>query len=501
MKKTSNLILAALAVVLSAGIFFSGCSKKEETSKKSKKSGKKTEKTIDETEDETEDTEEPEQTEKPDQTDTTPEESTDGSSATDETSALDIGEMEPYDAGMDYLYGAHGKDFSLSDARQAFQMAADAGDGRGYFGLGLIERDRSLEAGHYQKAMEYFEKAIEMNCPEGLCGKASLYESAWGVEYDVDLAFSLYQQAAEQGCAFGTTGMGQMYRTGMSGFGTPDPEKSLEYYQKAIESDDWYAAMYATNAIGNLYSSGCGTQPQDFAKALEWYQKAIDGDYTPAIFNTGRRYNAGEGVPQDPAKAQEYFTEAAGRGHADAACEMGWAYEKGIGVDADPKKAEQWYKLSCELGSRTGVFDLGCLYLYNKDIAPDYDLMLNCFEIAAQEGYGAAFGRLGYIYSEGIGVPKDDVKAVEWWTKGVKESDSTSASNMGWASQYGKGGVRQDYEAALDYYAMAIYFTYYDGNTTTEEYARNAIEDMVTEGKVTREQADAALQKISDLLG
>ena len=93
----------------------------------------------------------------------------------------------------------------------------------------------------------------------------------------------------------------------------------------------------------------------------------------------------------------------------------------------------------------------------------------------------------------------DDVKAVEWWTKGVKESDSTSASNMGWACQYGEGGVKQDFEKALEYYAMAIFFAYYDGNKTTEEYARNAIEGMVTDGSITREQADAALQKVADM--
>ena len=494
MKKTSNLLLSVLAVVLSAGIIFSGCSKKEETKKKEKKNGKKTEESVDETEDETDGTDGTEKTED------SSKESSAESSETKETAEFDIGEMDPYDAGMDYYFGAHGKEYNRDHAEKAFQMAADAGDSRGYFGLGLIRRERYMDEDHYQKAMEYFEKAIEMNCPEGLCGKASLYESAWGVNYDVDLAFSLYKQAADQGCAFGYTGMGQMYRTGMSGFSTPGPEHALACYQLAIECDDWYASMYATNAIGNLYSSGCGTQPQDFEKALEWYRKAEEGDYTPATYNIGRRYNAGEGVTKDPVKAREYFESAASRGNADAACEIGWMYERGIGVEQSEKEAEKWYILSYQNGSRSGAYDLGCLYLFAKEITPDYALMLTCFELTAKDGYAASYGRLGYIYSEGIGVSKDDVKAVEWWSKGVEESDSTSASNMGWASQYGKGGVKQDYEAALDYYAMAIYFTYFDGNTSTEEYARSAIEKMVTDGNITQEQADAALQKVADLI-
>lgn len=494
MKKTSNLLLSALAVALCAGIFFSGCSKKEETSKKSKKSGKKTEESVDETDDETED--ETEETGKPEDTS---KESTAESSETKETAEFDIGEMDPYDAGMDYYFGSHGKEYNLEYAQRAFQMAADAGDGRGYFGLGLASREKSLEPDHHQKAMEYFEKAIEMNCPEGLCGKASLYESGWGVDYDVDLAFSLYKQAAEQGCDFGYVGMGQMYRTGMSGYAAEDPEKSLENYQKAIDSSDWYTAMYAINAIGNLYSSGCGTQPRDPEKALEWYQKAADGDYTPAIYNIGRKYNAGEGVSKDIPKALEYFETAAMRGNGDAACDIGWIYERGADVEKSEAEAEKWYKLSYQNGSKSGAFDLGCLYMYAKEITPDYDLMLTCLETAARERMAAAYGRLGYIYSEGVGVPEDDVKAVEWWTKGVKESDSTSASNMGWACQYGEGGVQQDFEKALDYYAMAIFFAYYDGNKTTDEYARNAIEGMVTDGSITREQADAALQKVADM--
>ncbi len=62
-----------------------------------------------------------------------------------------------------------------------------------------------------------------------------------------------------------------------------------------------------------------------------------------------------------------------------------------------------------------------------KDAAQAFQLM----QSAADLGHADAMGGLGYFYSQGISVPKDPKKALEWFRKGAEKGSAKSQYNLG----------------------------------------------------------------------
>jgi TPR repeat protein len=62
-----------------------------------------------------------------------------------------------------------------------------------------------------------------------------------------------------------------------------------------------------------------------------------------------------------------------------------------------------------------------------KDAAQGFKLM----QSAADLGHEDAMGGLGYFYSQGISVPKDLKKALEWFRKGAERGSAKSQYNLG----------------------------------------------------------------------
>ena len=62
-----------------------------------------------------------------------------------------------------------------------------------------------------------------------------------------------------------------------------------------------------------------------------------------------------------------------------------------------------------------------------KDAAHAFQLM----QSAADLGHADAMGGLGYFYSQGISVPKDPEKALEWFRKGAEKGSAKSQYNFG----------------------------------------------------------------------
>jgi TPR repeat protein len=58
------------------------------------------------------------------------------------------------------------------------------------------------------------------------------------------------------------------------------------------------------------------------------------------------------------------------------------------------------------------------------------------------------------MYEYGLGVPKDDKEAVNWFRKAGEQGDDWAQTNLGVMYEYGRG-VPQDYETALNWYRKA----------------------------------------------
>ena len=134
---------------------------------------------------------------------------------------------------------------NLGKARKYYLMAAENGDDRSYYRLGVVCCD--LE--DYKAAMEYFKKAARVD-PEGV---------AFADKYTEE--------------------------------------------QKAIRATR-AAAMVR---IGCLYREGKGGEGVNYGKAKMWFERAAALGDPSAMNNLSMMYAAGDGVPKDHAVSEEWF--------------------------------------------------------------------------------------------------------------------------------------------------------------------------------------------------
>ena len=171
--------------------------------------------------------------------------------------------------------------------------------------LGNVE----LDSANYHKAIEYYQKAIEVD---------SNYFAAY---YNLGLAF----------------------------YNISDYDKAIEYFNKAITKNDTDADAFS--ALGSIY-----LEKQDYHKAIEYYQKAIevDSNYFDAYYNLGSIFF----FISDYDKAIEYFTKAITKDDTDASCFFALGniyaekqdYDKAIemfkeGIKIEPNLPEKYYYL------------------------------------------------------------------------------------------------------------------------------------------------------------
>ncbi|MGN0205858.1 MAG: toll/interleukin-1 receptor domain-containing protein, partial [Muribaculaceae bacterium] len=81
-------------------------------------------------------------------------------------------------------------------------------------------------------------------------------------------------------------------------------------------------------------------------------------------------------------------------------------------------------------------------------------MAVKCWEMAADLGDPAAQYSIGYNYAKGDFLPRDEVKAFEWYQKSARKGDSRAQFLLGDAYYYGSGTIC-DYESAVKWYKKA----------------------------------------------
>jgi len=96
-----------------------------------------------------------------------------------------------------------------------------------------------------------------------------------------------------------------------------------------------------------------------------------------------------------------------------------------------------------EGGDAMAQFELGMEY-YGQDFQKAY----NWCRKAADQGFGQAQMRIGWMYQQGQGVEKNALEAVNWYKKAAEQGDSTAQSLLGKAYLKGQGIAKDEIEAA-----------------------------------------------------
>ena len=114
----------------------------------------------------------------------------------------------------------------------------------------------------------------------------------------------------------------------------------------------------------------------------------------------------------------------------------GFTYSKGDYV----KGAEDFMIDAANYGSIQAMRDLARYYTsYNDDVKPDFLAASSWLKRAADKGDVWALHNLGYYYHSGLGVAKDEAKAVDYYRQASKLGSAPSQNNLGWSYYKGKG--------------------------------------------------------------
>ena len=163
----------------------------------------------------------------------------------------------------------------------------------------------------YDKAIEWYRKAVDMGSPNAQNKLGVMYDDGKGVEEDEIEATKWYRKAAEQGYKWGHYNLGLQYQYGEGV--DKDYYEAYKWFRKAADQD----LAEAQNTLGIFYDSGYGVDEDD-VEAAKWFRKAAEQGYDWGQINLGHMYRYGKGVAIDIEKAKEWYRKAAAQGNERA---------------------------------------------------------------------------------------------------------------------------------------------------------------------------------------
>ncbi|MFA6104866.1 MAG: tetratricopeptide repeat protein [Victivallaceae bacterium] len=198
-----------------------------------------------------------------------------------------------------------------------------------------------------------------------------------------------------------------------------DYKKAFYYY--SIAADKNYPD--AINNLGLIYEHGNGV-PQDFIKAKQLYEKAIGAGSKNAEANLGKMYY----LEKDYLKAKEYFEKAISHGRIKANVLLGMMYFNGNGVKKDYKKAFSLLEGASE--NPLAKYMLAYMYETGSGVTQDYKKSFELYK-GAEDSLPCAMFKVGYFYYNGICIPKNIDKGLEYILKAGNNGDSDAQIFLG----------------------------------------------------------------------
>lgn len=317
-------------------------------------------------------------------------------------------------------------DFSAAFA--GLEPLARGGDASSQYYVGLMVLNGQGVPKNEAQAFQWFEKSALQGYAKAQNALGELYFHARGTPRDYALAQSWFRKAANAQLAIAQRNLGETYAYALA---PPDYDKAVFWLAKAARQGDDIDQL----ALANLYRYQA--QVQDAAKSAFWMRKSANQGNAEAQNTLGSYYRSGTGVPQDAPKALYWYQRAAGQGHPDAPYSIAQLYLRGQGLPADPAIAVDWFCQAARQGNPNAIYELqqagtkatACLIelanggsmlaqeelgrFYENSIGEvhDYAAAASWSRKAAERGSAGALNRLGDLYAQGSGVPKDPVIA------------------------------------------------------------------------------------------
>ena len=122
-----------------------------------------------------------------------------------------------------------------------------------------------------------------------------------------------------------------------------------------------------------------------------------------------------------------YFRSSAEGGSSMGQYNYGRMLVEGNGVKGDKVRAVQWWLKAAKQGNALAMYPLGCVYLEGEVVPQDDKKALKWWKLAAagEHPCPAAQSNIATMYLRGgIGVPKDELKALAYFQRAAAQGDA-----------------------------------------------------------------------------
>lgn len=343
-----------------------------------------------------------------------------------------------YALGCSYNDG-QGVQINQYEAVKWWRRAAENGHLQAQYNLGCYLSSGTGTAKDSAEAARWFNQAAQRGHAGAMNNLGNCYINGDGVMQNTGEAVKLFYQAAAQGNPEAQLALGTCFNAGMGV--NKDIREAMNWWQKAGEQ----GIAIAQHNLGICYCNGVEGMAPNPAEGVKWYRKAAEQGYERSQLNLGVCYEVGDGVPKDYAEAEKWYRKAAAQGNAKAkeglerigASRQSYApsnvnvqYAVSMGKDCYTNgrysEAAKWFISASEAGDAEAEFFLGFLFSQGKGVEKDEALGAALYRRAAEKGHAMAQTFLGNCYSSGSGVPMDINEAVKWFRLAAQQGEESA---------------------------------------------------------------------------
>lgn len=279
--------------------------------------------------------------------------------------------------------------FRLGQYKQAIPIFEKAARARNYapafvylelmnlLGLGGKKDPEKVDlyAGKCREALSWFEDNRATDYPLRQYYLGLMYRHGIGVEIDLEKAFQLFKEAAQQKNMDAEYALGFCYMRGEDI--DKNRERGFAHYEKAAEQG--YPPAQLGLAI--CYDRGMGVAAS-VPTAKLWSRRAADQGHILSYFNLAFYY-----LNNKPQKALRLLTLAAQQEDPMAQTLLGQCHIDELGVSKDLQEAVQWqrHSLAAEQGEMNAQRALGDCYRDGRGVERDKELAAHWHRLAAEQ--------------------------------------------------------------------------------------------------------------------
>ncbi|HSF92471.1 MAG TPA: tetratricopeptide repeat protein, partial [Paracoccaceae bacterium] len=98
---------------------------------------------------------------------------------------------------------------------------------------------------------------------------------------------------------------------------------------------------------------------------------------------------------------------------------------------------------------------------------------------AARSGNAEAEELIGVMYASGLGVPRDDIRAFEWYLRASMKGHAGAQSGIGWYYEVGRGMPEPDLIRAYTWYVLSAIGGDPDAAISQEEVIKKMTKEQI----------------------